>query len=138
MDGFYSKEELKQFRFIFCGENVLISKKASLYMTEKMSFGHDIRIDDYSGIGLASATIPKKFRKTIVREVAIEEHGLVGAGCTILPGAKVAKGCSIGAMSLLTKPTEPWGIYVGIPAKRIKERSKNLLELETAFLKSNE
>jgi hypothetical protein len=31
-----------------------------------------------------------------------------------------------------------WGIYAGIPAKRIKERSKNLLLLEEKFLKEFE
>ena len=36
-------------------------------------------------------------------------------------------------MSLVNKSTEPWGIYVGIPAKRIKDRSKDLLKFETLF-----
>jgi galactoside O-acetyltransferase len=45
--GYYSPDELKDFNFKACGENVLISRKASLYMTSKMSFGHDVRIDDF-------------------------------------------------------------------------------------------
>jgi galactoside O-acetyltransferase len=32
-------------------------------------------------------------------------------------------------MSLVNRSTQPWGIYVGIPARRVKERSKELLEL---------
>jgi acetyltransferase-like isoleucine patch superfamily enzyme len=32
-------------------------------------------------------------------------------------------------MSLVKKVLEPWGVYVGIPARRLKERSRELLEL---------
>jgi galactoside O-acetyltransferase len=36
-------------------------------------------------------------------------------------------------MTLVNKSLDPWGIYVGVPAKRIKERSKKLLALEKDF-----
>lgn len=44
----------------------------------------------------------------------------IGAHCTILPGVIIADGCVIGANSLVTKDTEPDGLYVGSPAKRIR------------------
>jgi hypothetical protein len=39
-------------------------------------------------------------------------------------------------MSLIMKDTDPWGIYAGVPAKRIKEREKTLLQLEKKLLAS--
>jgi acetyltransferase-like isoleucine patch superfamily enzyme len=39
-------------------------------------------------------------------------------------------------MSLVLKSTEPWGIYIGNPAKRLRDRKKDLLELEKEYLKS--
>lgn len=39
---------------------------------------------------------------------------------TIMPGVTIAKGCIIGARSLVTKDTEENGIYVGTPARLIK------------------
>ena len=59
---------------------------------------------------------------------------IIGAGAIILPGVDVAEGCSVGAMALLTKSTLPWGIYIGNPARRLKERKQDLLELEKQFL----
>ena len=41
----------------------------------------------------------------------------------------------MGALTLVHKSTKPWGIYVGNPAKRIKERKNDLLSLEVEFLK---
>ncbi len=46
-DGYYTPEELREMGIKQFGENVKISRKASLYMTDKMTFGHDVRIDDF-------------------------------------------------------------------------------------------
>jgi len=47
MNSFYTIEELKDFGFKSLGENVLISKKASLYASQKMTIGSNVRIDDF-------------------------------------------------------------------------------------------
>lgn len=47
MNSFYSDEELKKIRFKSLGENVLISKKASIYSPEKIIIGNNVRIDDF-------------------------------------------------------------------------------------------
>lgn len=91
--------------------------------------------DDYSGETLTNPTIPKKFKKEYKAKVNIERHVIVGARSMIFPGVNLAEGCSIGAMTLVNKSTAPWGIYVGNPAKRLKERKKDLLILEKQFLK---
>lgn len=46
----------------------------------------------------------------------------IGYGATILSGVKISDGCIIAAGALVTKDTEPYSIYAGIPAKKIKER----------------
>lgn len=90
--------------------------------------------DDYSGESMSNSTIPKKYKKEKFSSVLIGENVIVGARSVILPGCNISDGCSIGAMSLVTKSTLPWGIYFGIPAKRIKERKKDLLVLEAKYL----
>lgn len=51
----------------------------------------------------------------------------IGANVTIMPSVVIAKGCIVGTGSLVTKSTEPDGLYVGIPACRVKELKKELL-----------
>jgi galactoside O-acetyltransferase len=46
----------------------------------------------------------------------------------------LAEGTSVGAMSMVTKSTEPWSIYFGVPAKKIKNRRNDLLALEQQYL----
>jgi len=92
--------------------------------------------DDYSGETMTNSTIPKKYKNEYKKKVILKKYSIVGAGSIIMPGITLAKGTSVGAMSLVLKDTNPWSIYVGNPSKKIKKRSKNLLELEKLYLKS--
>ncbi|VWX32740.1 dTDP-4-amino-4,6-dideoxy-D-glucose acyltransferase [Limnobacter sp. 130] len=90
--------------------------------------------DDYSGGSLTNSLIPKKYKKEIFEPVILGRHVIVGANSIVMPGVYIGEGCSVGAMSLVNISTDPWGIYFGVPAKRMKERKKSILELEKQFL----
>ncbi|MDU9029258.1 acyltransferase [Pseudomonas mediterranea] len=90
--------------------------------------------DDYTGETLTNSLIPKHFKNEKFASVKLKKHVIVGANSTIFPGVTVEEGCSIGAMTLVTKNTESWGIYFGVPARRIRDRRKDLLQLEQEFL----
>lgn len=90
--------------------------------------------DDYSGSVLTNAVIPLKYKNIISKKVVLQKHSIIGTGSTILPGVIISEGTSVGGMSLVTKNTLPWKIYFGIPAKPLKDRKKNLLSLEQAFM----
>ena len=47
MTSFFSYEELSKIGFKSYGQNVLISKKVSIYSPEKISIGNNVRIDDF-------------------------------------------------------------------------------------------
>jgi len=92
--------------------------------------------DDYSGKSMVNSTIPKYFKEEIMKQVLIERQSVIGAGSIIMPGVIIAVGSSIGANSLVLKSTSPWEVCVGSPAKKIKERKKELLALEKDYLKN--
>lgn len=49
-----------------------------------------------------------------------------GANSTILPGLNIAKGTVIGAGAVLTKDTEEYGVYLGVPARLAYKRDVQL------------
>ena len=59
--------------------------------------------------------------KHIYHDIVVEDGAWIGASCTILPNVTIANGCVIAAGSVVTKSTEPNGLYAGVPAKRIKD-----------------
>ncbi|MDY6850209.1 MAG: acyltransferase [Thermodesulfobacteriota bacterium] len=91
--------------------------------------------DDYSGETMTNSTVPGVYKNEKKEPVIIEKHSIIGAGSIIMPGVHLREGTSIGALSLVLKSTEPWSIYAGSPARKLKDRSKKLLLLEEKYLK---
>lgn len=184
LNSFYTYSELKELGIKRYGENVLISRKASIYGAEKITIGDNVRIDDfcilsgkisigdyihiaaytalyggdkgifvhdyvnlsskisiysisddYSGDTMTNPTIPGKFKNIQSEKVIIEPHVIIGSGCVVLPDVILKEGSAFGAMTLINRNSEPWSINAGIPFKKIKDRSKKLLELEIEFKK---
>lgn len=126
---------------ITVGDHVHISSNCELYAGEaSITIGAFSGIssrcafyatsDDFSGASLNNPTVPKAFRFEKNLPIVLGKHVLIGTGCSVMPGVQIGEGCSFGSMTLISKSTEPWGIYVGAPAKRLKERDKGLLEFE--------
>ena len=111
--------------------------KPGVFMSDFCTLSYGVKVfsqsDDYSGETLTNSLIPSNYKNELFRPVFLRKHVIIGAGSVIFPGVEVAEGCSVGAMTLVLKDTQPWGIYVGSPARRLKERKRNLLELEKAF-----
>ena len=103
------------------GDFSAFSSKCAVYATS----------DDYSGESMSNPMVPERYRTTETNApVVLKKHVLVGCMSVVLPGVTIGEGSSVGSMTLCDRSLEPWGIYVGIPARRIKDRSKKLLELE--------
>lgn len=92
--------------------------------------------DDYSGKSMTNPMVADACKDTVSGKVVLGKHVVVGTGSTILPGVTIGEGCSVGSMTLVNHSLDPWGIYAGIPAKRIRERSKELLKLEEKYYKA--
>lgn len=186
MTSFYSSEEVKCLGFEHIGENVLVSKKASIYASNMISIGDNVRIDDfcilsgkihigshihisaytglfggksgicledfvtissrcvlyadsddYSGEFLTNPMIPDKYTNVTGGLVYLGEHAILGTNCTVLPNVRINEGVAVGAMSLVIRDLEAWKMYVGIPCKYLKERSRRLLSQKEEYLINN-
>jgi len=92
--------------------------------------------DDYSGGTLTNPTVPAMYKRETKKAVTVGRHCIVGASSLVFPGVTLGEGSCVGAMSMVTKSTEEWTVYFGIPAKRLKNRKKDLLVLEKQYLDS--
>lgn len=91
--------------------------------------------DDYSGASMTNPTVPAAYKRETKARVHVGRHCIVGAHSVILPGVTMADGAALGAMSLLTVSTQPWSIYAGVPARRLKDRKMDVLTLEARYLR---
>lgn len=181
MNSFFTPEELVLIGFKGLGENVLLSRKASIFSPEKIEIGNNVRIDDFcilsgeikigsnihiaafcalygrngiemsdfsglsprvtifsaiddfSGEYLIGPTINSKYTNVTGGKVIIRKFAQIGAGSIIFPNVIIGEGSAIGAMSFVKNCINDWTIAAGIPAKKIKMRSKKLLEKVKTF-----
>lgn len=103
------------------GDYVAISSRNAIYAES----------DDYSGASMVNPMVPEECRHVESASVSIGRHVIIGTGSTVLPGVTVGEGASVGAMSLINHDIEPWTMNVGIPCRKIKERSQELLKYES-------
>lgn len=89
--------------------------------------------DDYSGAFMTNPTLPVELTNVHHGDVVLGKHVIVGAGCVILPEVEIPDGVAVGALSLVNRDCEEFGIYMGVPAKKIKMRKRDLLEVERRF-----
>ncbi|UHQ19919.1 acyltransferase [Lysobacter sp. KIS68-7] len=93
--------------------------------------------DDYSGRTMTNPMVPAEYTGVSHADVVIGRHVIVGSGSVVLPGVVLEEGVAVGALSLVRDSCAAFGIYTGTPAKRVGERSRQLLQLE-AQLRSRE
>ena len=56
------------------------------------------------------------------KSISIGNDVWIGRDAMIMPGVVIPDGCVVGAKSVVTKNLEPFGIYVGTPAKLVRFR----------------
>ena len=103
-----------------------ISSKVAIYSSN----------DDYSGEFMTNPMVAKKFTNVTNQDVLIGKHVIIGSGSVILPCVTLNEGCAIGSLSLVKNDVPRFTIYAGNPIKFIKNRNRNLLNLENEFKQS--
>ncbi len=100
-----------------------LSSKVSVYSSN----------DDYSGDYMTNPTVPAEYTHVTKLPVTIGKHVIIGTGSVILPGVTLQAGAVVGALSLVRSDCDTFGVYAGVPAKRIGDRKRGLLEREAAM-----
>jgi acetyltransferase-like isoleucine patch superfamily enzyme len=57
--------------------------------------------------------------------ITLVEDVWLGANVTVTSNVTIAKGCIIGANAVVNKNTEAFGLYVGVPARKVRDRKKS-------------
>lgn len=105
--GAYLKEFFSPtMRPLVIGNNVSIAGEVRIFTME-----HDIDDPDF---------------QEVMGNVIIEDYVVIGTRVTILPGVTIHKGAVIASGAVVTHDVDPYVVVGGVPAKFIKERSKDL------------
>jgi acetyltransferase-like isoleucine patch superfamily enzyme len=139
--GIHFRRILARHVFANCGKNF----KAFTHV--RLSFGYNLTVgdgvvvhrhvllDDRGGIDIGDGSSVSDFANVyshthdiVDGRIVLMPKTVIGKGvrityhATILAGTHVADDSMVGAGSILTKSTEPHWVYVGVPARKVKEK----------------
>jgi acetyltransferase-like isoleucine patch superfamily enzyme len=112
---------------IILGKNIGVNYYTVIYGHGGVTIGDNTRIAGHSMIIPANhrfenKNIPICKQGEDRQGIVIGEDVWIGGGVVVLDKSNIAKGCVIGAGSVVSGETEPYGVYVGSPAQKKKER----------------
>ncbi len=103
------------------GDDNLIDARGGIYIGENCNFSTGVRIwtaqHDLQDARFAYESAPVK----------IGSRCWVSSNVTILPGVSIGDGSVIASGAVVTHDCESYGIYGGVPAKKIGVRNQNLI-----------
>lgn len=111
---------------IVIGSNSVINRSCYLDGRGQLQIGDNVSISPYVHIITGSHDNNSTSFKFIAKPVVIDDYVWIGSRATILPGVKIGKGAIVAVGAVVTKDIEPYAIVAGIPARKIKERTKEL------------
>lgn len=113
--------------------NVKIGSKSSIQTDVKIYGGGGVSIGACVRIAANSVLISQNHKfdnmEKPITEQGVDQKGIIveddvwiGAGVIVLDGVTIGKGSIIAAGAVVNKNVDPYSIYAGVPAKKVKER----------------
>jgi galactoside O-acetyltransferase len=123
---------------VHIGSHAVIAGHAAVQFGSFVNISHHVGIytsnEDLSGRSLSHPTVSEACVTARTASVVFERHSGVGAGSVVLPGARFGEGSILGALSRTSRPLKPWTTYVGVPARKLRDRRRDVLTHELQYL----
>ena len=82
----------------------------------------DVILEDNVFLSIGVKTIYMDHKKNAANKyLMIKSGSFLGDNVVVMGGVTIAENCIIGACSFINKNTEPNGVYVGVPAIRVRD-----------------
>ena len=105
------------------GDNSWVGDYVELYTLGEIKIGNNAVVSQYTYLCTGSHDMRSASFDIYAKPIVVEDEAWVASGVFVHPGVTVAHCSVVGARSVLSKNTEPFGIYSGYPAERVGTRA---------------
>ncbi|MCG5053726.1 MAG: acyltransferase [Myxococcales bacterium] len=129
--GFYCTTAVTMGDYVHIGPYVTVigGAKSTLRMEGFNTVGAGSRIlcasDEFLGHGLVGMSPPEFRDRVNYAPVIFRRFASIGTNVVVHPGVTLGEGSVVGSCSLVLRSTEPWSIYFGVPARKVRERPRD-------------
>lgn len=121
---FYPKSRVWAPWNLICDEAVCLSDEAEIYNPAPAFLGSHAIVSQHAYLCGATHDYNDPAFPLISFPIHLGAYVWICARASVAPGVKVGEGAVLGLSSVATRDLEPWTVYAGAPAKKIKARER--------------
>ncbi len=109
---------------LFCADQVTAGDAAEIYNPAPFFLGSHAIVSQGAYVCGATHNYDDPAFPLLAYSMNIGAYAWICARAVVSPGVSVGEGAVLGLASVATRDLEPWGVYAGSPAVKVKERKR--------------
>lgn len=109
---------------LICADAVAVANDAIVYNTSRVELGSHATVSQEAYLCGATHDLDRPGFRLVSAPIVIGPFAWICARATVQMGVTVAEGAVLGLGAVATKDLEPWSIYGGVPARKLKDRPR--------------
>ncbi|HZY62613.1 MAG TPA: putative colanic acid biosynthesis acetyltransferase [Edaphobacter sp.] len=122
---FYPKSKIWAPWNLVCGDQVTAADGAEIYNPAPITFGSHVILSQEAYICGATHDYDDAAFPLLAYAMTFGEYAWICARASVAPGVNVGEGAVLGLGSVAVKDLEPWTVYAGVPAVKVKVRQRH-------------
>jgi putative colanic acid biosynthesis acetyltransferase WcaF len=110
-----------------CADNVTAADGVDIYNAAPMRFGSHAIVSQDAFLCGATHDYDDPGFPLLAYAMEFGAYSWVCARASVGPGVNLGDGAVLGLGSVATRDLEPWGVYAGVPAVKVKERKRSVV-----------
>ncbi len=107
---------------LYCQDAVAVADGAEIYNPAPLHLGSHAIVSQDAYVCGATHDYDKASFPLLAYEMRLGSYSWVCARASVAPGVSLGDGAVLGLGSVATRDLEPWSVYAGVPAIKIKQR----------------
>jgi putative colanic acid biosynthesis acetyltransferase WcaF len=109
---------------LICADQVTAGDGAEIYNPAPVTFGSHAILSQEAYVCGATHDYDDPGFPLIAFAMSVGPYAWICARASVAPGVNVGEGAVLGLGSVATRNLEPWTVYAGVPAVKVKERQR--------------
>lgn len=119
----YHGFQVRSARRLTIGARTSVGDGAILDARGGLTIGSDVNLSTQVHIWTAQHAWDSPDFAYVSAPVHIGDHAWLSTRVTVLPGVSIGEGAVVAAGSVVTKDLPPYGLYGGVPARKLRQRA---------------
>lgn len=108
------------------GARSIIGRHCLLDARGGIRIGRDVNVSSYSRFMTAKHDVDHPGFAAVFEPIVVGDRAWIALGATILGGVSIGEGAVVAAGAVVTGDVEPYTVVGGVPARKLRERSRDL------------